>query len=121
MPLKSLSRTLFTGPCSIFLCRTEGDFSRLKKQLGIQNDLPFLGAQANATTHAFERGNDNVYIVCLGDTKGRTKTQIHSLLVHEAVHIWQWIKLQIGEKEPSVEFEAYAIQNLCQTLFDEVN
>src|SRR3990167_10259786 len=112
MAIKSLNRTLFIVPGYIFLCRTEKEFSLLKKQLNIQNDLPFLGAQAKATTHAFERGSDNIYIVCLGNTKGRTKTQIFSLLVHEAVHIWQWIKIQIGEREPSAEFEAYAIQHL---------
>lgn len=40
------------------------------------------------------------------------------MLTHEAVHIWQEIKLQLGEKEPSYEFEAYSIQNISQNLME---
>jgi hypothetical protein len=37
--------------------------------------------------------------------------------VHEATHIKQKLMLSIGEKEPSPEFEAYTMQNICQELF----
>lgn len=43
--------------------------------------------------------------------------QIHGLLLHEAVHIWQELKLKMGEEKPSVEFEAYSIQTIAQDLF----
>jgi hypothetical protein len=42
--------------------------------------------------------------------------QIHALLTHEAMHLWREIRNQIGEKEPSAEFEAYAIQKITQNL-----
>jgi hypothetical protein len=44
-----------------------------------------------------------------------------ALLVHEAVHLWQYIKEDIGEHNPSKEFEAYAIQNLTQELLQSYN
>ena len=56
-------------------------------------------------------------IVQLGDVDERPLLQIHGLLLHEAVHIWQRIKILMGEKEPSIEFEAYSIQRIAQDLF----
>lgn len=46
-----------------------------------------------------------------------TINQIHGLLTHEAVHIWQELKLKMGEENPSIEFEAYSIQTIAQDLF----
>ena len=56
-------------------------------------------------------------IVQLGDVDERPLLQIHGLLLHEAVHIWQRIKILMGEKEPSIEFEAYSIQRIALDLF----
>ncbi|MDR6628361.1 hypothetical protein J2X86_000349 [Acinetobacter lwoffii] len=56
-------------------------------------------------------------IVQLGDCSERTMIEIHGLLLHEAVHIWQRIRKLMGEKEPSSEFEAYSIQRIAQDLF----
>lgn len=38
------------------------------------------------------------------------------LIVHEAVHVWQNIRRDIGEVNPSPEFEAYAMQNIVMSL-----
>jgi len=57
-------------------------------------------------------------IVQLGETQDKSLIAIHGLLVHEAVHIWQRTKYLMGEKEPSIEFEAYSIQRIAQDLFD---
>lgn len=57
-------------------------------------------------------------IVQLGDTSSKELIQIHSLLLHEAVHIWQKVRTLMGESEPSSEFEAYSIQRIAQDLFE---
>lgn len=57
-------------------------------------------------------------IVQLGETEDKSLIAIHGLLLHEAVHIWQRTKYLMGEKEPSIEFEAYSIQRIAQDLFD---
>ncbi|UIZ96366.1 hypothetical protein GBN67_08185 [Acinetobacter johnsonii] len=57
-------------------------------------------------------------IVQLGETQDKSLIAIHGLLLHEAVHIWQRTKYLMGEKEPSIEFEAYSIQRIAQDLFD---
>lgn len=73
---------------------------------------------AGATAHWLEHGatGRRFAIVCLKVRRGVTRVQIDALLVHEAVHVWQWIKEDIGEDAPSKEFEAYSIQRLAQTL-----
>ena len=56
-------------------------------------------------------------IVQLGEVEERSLLQIYGLLLHEAVHIWQRVKVLMGESEPSKEFEAYSIQRIAQDLF----
>lgn len=48
----------------------------------------------------------------------RSLIEIHGLLLHEAVHIWQQVRKRMGEREPSTEFEAYSIQTISQDLFE---
>lgn len=57
-------------------------------------------------------------IVQIKDCDWWNLNQIHGLLLHEAVHIWQELKEKMGEGDPSVEFEAYSIQALAQDLFE---
>ena len=61
--------------------------------------------------------DDSLAIVQIGDTSKRTSVEIHGLLLHEAVHIWQRIRQRMGESNPSTEFEAYSIQSIAQDLF----
>lgn len=76
----------------------------------------FLSMGAGAQVDFYQ---DSAYaIVQIGDTSERTFVEIHGLLLHEAVHVWQRIKQRMGEKEPSIEFEAYSIQRIAQDLFD---
>lgn len=62
--------------------------------------------------------NDDHAIVQIKDCAWWDLNQIHGLLLHEAVHIWQELKEKMGEESPSVEFEAYSIQALAQDLFE---
>ncbi|OTG79063.1 hypothetical protein B9T31_17340 [Acinetobacter sp. ANC 4558] len=61
--------------------------------------------------------NDSLAIVQISECD-RSVIEIHGLLLHEAVHIWQRVKVLMGEQEPSKEFEAYSIQAIAQDLFD---
>ncbi|MDN8191865.1 hypothetical protein QZK04_17625 [Acinetobacter baumannii] len=73
-----------------------------------------MGADAQVSTFS-----DGAYaIVQIGDTSDKDQIQVYGLLLHEAVHIWQIVKRRMGEREPSVEFEAYSIQAIAQDLFE---
>lgn len=74
----------------------------------------FMSLDADAQVNFYN--DSTLAIVQIGDVE-RSIIQIHSLLLHEAVHIWQRIKQRMGESDPSKEFEAYSIQRIAQDLF----
>ncbi|ENV34551.1 hypothetical protein [Acinetobacter gerneri] len=80
----------------------------------VKAPFKFLDGGADARVN-FTQG---YAIVQIAESNQWDLMQIHGLLLHEAVHIWQEIKLLMGENDPSVEFEAYSIQALAQDLFE---
>ena len=102
------------------LCTNEKAFRRALKALDVKEQVSFLGAShADATAHTFNHPSGELAcIVCIGDVSGRTGIQIASLLVHEAVHVWQQHASHIGEGSPGLESEAYAIQSIAQRLME---
>lgn len=115
-----LDRALVISPYYYCLAKTEKEYLKECKRMAIPAPQPFLNEGAHATTHYFLLGDGRrIAIVCVGKHKARTKHQINALLVHEAVHIWQEIKAELGETNPSKEFEAYGIQNIAQALMEE--
>lgn len=75
----------------------------------------FLSLDADAQVNYYDNGKH--CIVQLGEVAERSLIQVHSLLLHEAVHVWQRVKALMGEQEPSREFEAYSIQRIAMDLF----
>jgi len=113
---------IVVSPVKYTLCLTEKSFRKALKPLNLpKSERPeFLAtSHSNATTHFFESGDGSAAaIVALGSTDGRTIEQVHALLVHEAVHLWQAIRERIGEDSPSAEFEAYSVQAIAQRLME---
>lgn len=124
MKARWLDRTLFINAAYFTLCTTEKQFVRALKhfKLSKRNYPEFVAAwHSDATTHFLENRNDRktAAIVCVANFNGKTPAQIAGLLCHEAVHIWQHTCNEYGETAPSNELEAYAIQNLTQSLIEE--
>lgn len=114
-----LDRTLMQNPVRYGLCTSEADFHKaLRKMKAPPKDWPpFLStSHANATVHHFDCVDGPAAIVCMPIDRKRNPVEIYGLLIHEAVHIWQEIRENIGEKEPSAEFEAYSVQWVAQQL-----
>lgn len=120
--MKWVDRALIVAPMYIGLCIEEKKFNRALKELKIPRDAwpSFLiTSSANATAHFFAKPNgEQCVIVTIAPSKDASIAQIHALLVHEAVHIWQEVRQHIGEKWPSSEFEAYSIQSISQRLME---
>lgn len=99
------------------LCTDEYEFADTAKYLKIKPVPLWVNAGANATTHhLYNEEGDLVCIVCVKDWKGRDPIEVASLLVHEAIHVWQEYAASIGENAPGREQEAYAIQLIAQRL-----
>ena len=77
----------------------------------------FLNYEHGACVYTFEHKDASICIVNIRHTD-ESKESVYALLAHEATHIWQKIRENLGEESPSPEFEAYSIQNISQNLFD---
>ncbi|MBT2299250.1 hypothetical protein J7E70_02120 [Variovorax paradoxus] len=123
MKAQWLDRALFVSNYHYTLCTTQGMFKRELRELALPpaDWPPFLkNGRANATVHYLEHTSGRrCALVCIPPSEHRDPLEVLGLLTHEAVHIWQAIREDIGEKEPSAEFEAYAIQRLSQELWGE--
>lgn len=119
--MKWLNRLLMQSPICYGVCFTEVDFHKELSKMKIDtSEWPdWIIPGSDATTHWFATTEsfDECCIVCIRKTKHPVH-QIASMLAHEGVHIWQKIKISIGEREPSDEFEAYAIQNITYNLVE---
>lgn len=79
-----------------------------KRELG-----PYPDNAAMTTLFQSTKNRTKTCIVTVAD---RPPLQTVGLLTHEAMHIWRDIREAIGEREPSSEFEAYAMQFIVEDL-----
>lgn len=118
-----LDRALFVNSQYYTLCTTEAQFHKILKYLNVPKDQwpPFVSNGANATTHYFVNSHSKKKstVVCMPPNPEMSNAQIVALLCHEAVHIWQATRKHYGERKPSSELEAYAVQSLTQRLVEE--
>lgn len=121
MASKYISKTLVYSPYHIGLCVTEKEFLQEIKKLKIvlPKDHLWLRTGASARTHEFyNESGDLLCLVCIRKPNKFTTAELAGILAHEATHIWQFIKEELGERNPSVEFEAYSIGNITQGLLE---
>ena len=113
-------RVAAPGPY-LTLAMSQDEFDAALRHFKMPLGTPYLSsARADATVHFFDnRSGDSVAVVALGDTTGRSGVEVAGLLVHEAVHIWQTHRENIGETHPGREQEAYAVQGIAQELMAE--
>jgi hypothetical protein len=115
--MKYCDRSIHSLALYFGLCLSEKGFKKELYRLKLKQPVDFLrNARADATVHFLHTDKTNVAIVCLRPAKEHSLEIIYGLLVHESVHIWQEHLKLIGEKNPSPEFDAYAIQNISQKL-----
>lgn len=119
-----LDRSLMLSAYYYCLRVSEHDFHEELTRLEVppQSWPKFVSDHSDATVHYFESSDGKlIAIVCLDlqCTKTKSGIQIASLLVHEAVHIWQQHARLIGSRnDRSDEEEAHAIQFIAQNLME---
>ncbi|MBB5040816.1 hypothetical protein [Shinella fusca] len=106
-------------PVAIGFCPSEAAWDREAKRWNISADYPSIAGWGghtalfnNSTTH------QNIILVTVGRGSERDAMEVISTIVHEAVHVWQFVRQVIGEDNPGIEMEAYAIQNITENLVD---
>lgn len=59
---------------------------------------------------------ENIILVVIGAPTKAYKDSVTLSIVHEAVHVWQFLCEAMGEEKPGIEMEAYGIQHIVQEL-----
>ena len=122
MKPKWLNRNLLTNPYYFTVCTTKKSFNKELKKLDLKKHLrpSFLKTpQSHATLHYFESSAGKLCAVMCMPPSDRELVELHGLILHEAVHLWQAAREYIGETHPSAELEAYAIQIIAQEMMWE--
>jgi hypothetical protein len=102
-------------PLFLAVCVDQGRFDRELRRLGIESCGKFVNDGSHATTWKFEC-DDQEPSVIVGIRPGLTRDGLCEILVHEAVHVWQYARDIMGEEKPSPEFEAYSVQFIFGNL-----
>ncbi len=119
-PYQWLDRRVAKPGPYLTLCLTPQEVKHAAKGLTeYQMHFPKWGARA----FLFPKdGTDDLCaIVALAEDsqKNNSPVEIAGMLVHEAVHVWQYYAAGMGEEKPGDEQEAYAIQAISQELMAE--
>lgn len=102
----------------------EKQYLREMKRFNISDPSSWLLDGAFAATHFFKplSGNGNekgkyICIICINPNL--TRFGAYGLLVHETIHVMQWIKDIMKEDKIGNEMEAYATQGIASFLWNE--
>jgi len=114
-----MDRDLILSPLYIGLCLSEEQFNATLRRLKLDKRKwpDWVTGGFSGSTHFLEKDDGKkVCIVCIDCAPDTEYYATIGLLIHEAIHIWQEICVQINEHEPSSEFEAYSVQMIAQNL-----
>jgi hypothetical protein len=99
----------------IGFCPSAKAWRKLMRRLK-QEDERYPTADGRTTTFVHEGRTYCVVTVSDRLDEDRCGYALAGLLVHEGTHVWQHVLEDMGEKNPSSEFEAYSLQAICQGL-----
>lgn len=100
-------------PAFIGFCPSKRAWKREMKRLGNEAE-PYPKESGRCTTFKHEGALVILITVKDGTEANRCEQEIFGLLVHECTHAWQFVRRNMGETDPSDEFEAYAMQAIFQ-------
>lgn len=104
-------------PVEFGFCPNGKAWRRQMKRMGV-SDADYPTSDGAATT--FTKDGKTIVLITVRDgaEHERTLIELIGILVHEAAHVWQEVRLATGERSPSIEFEAYSMQAITQELLD---
>lgn len=103
---------------TIILCTDENDFYKKIKQYEY-DAAKFPGAGAASTIYCDTDHHGAVIIVSLGDNEEYSPWVSEFTLIHEAVHVKQFVLEAVYEMQVGVETEAYMVEYYSRFLIQE--
>jgi hypothetical protein len=114
--VKSKVRYFNTGPwpCYIGFTTDPDAFQREMRRLKVKEPNEFIAnAHSHATTHFLSNHGTGLAIICMEPFhRPRTKEQYAALVAHEATHVIQNMRADLGDL--GSEAEAYLVQQIVQ-------
>ena len=117
---KWLKRDILVCPY-LTLCLSENDYFRMMKHMKVEKPWPvWVNSDCDGTTHMIENEGDRktAEIVCLNPLDPSDTVSVHSLIAHEAVHVWQHT-CEVERIVPCKELEALGIQVITWRLIED--
>jgi hypothetical protein len=103
-------------PAHIGFCPSAKAWRREMRRMGVKGCA--YPKRAGCVTSFDDKDGGLSLIVTLNVGRREvTRVEIAGLLCHEATHVWQAVRKNMAEDEPSKEFEAYAMQAIFQSLY----
>lgn len=104
-------------PAQYCLCISEADFKAQLRRMKIPkaDRPPFTCEDASGVCHLFSTPR-HLAIIALGSTKGQSQEYIYSTIIHESVHIKQWLQELMDEDKMGEETEAYLVESITYNL-----
>ena len=106
-------------PVSVAFVPSQQAWEHLQKKYGLDESWP-EAANHGGYTVRYTNPNDgqSFIVVALFKAAERDAAEVIFTLVHEAVHVWQFICQVIGEKSAGIEMEAYGIEHFSRGLVE---
>lgn len=108
-------------PSAIIFCPSEKAWKKaMKHQLNGNNDeYPVKHGSRLGAVRWYENHTTghSVILIAIGN-HNRNPAELISTLIHESVHVFQFVCKAMGEQQPGIEFEAYGIQYIYDWLID---
>lgn len=104
-------------PVSVSLCLSAADWRKtMAAETTIVDKVPFP-KHIGAVMPMRDKDNGLWLVVCFNtQLKTLPEWERVGMVVHEAVHVWQFICQQIGETDHAWEIEAYSVQWITNWL-----
>lgn len=103
-------------PTPIGFAPSEAAWNREMRELGLTTAYPDSTGRATSFTHLASGGSCVLITFSREKFEGRTRIEQTGLVVHESVHVWQYICQNHGISGPDMETEAYAVMAITQNL-----
>lgn len=104
-------------PVHVAFAPSDKAFYNEMKRLDILGAIYPINDKVKGSVTLFE-GAQGGTIIMVSLDKFKERKDAIGVIVHEAVHVWQFICEAIGEERAGVEVEAYSIQDIVVSLID---
>lgn len=107
------------GPWPIYLgfCPSRKAWANEKRKKKISGNWPDFHKRGGICIQLEDKDGSTMVIVAINGAFDDPAEGILTL-VHEAVHVWQYVCEAIGERSPGIETEAYTIEHFSRLLMN---